>query len=69
VQVKAREGDGRLNLEIHDDGVGFFEGEVRQSEGLKNMRRRAAHIGGTLAILSGAGKGTTITLSVPLVEN
>lgn len=69
VQVRAREGDGRLNLEIHDDGVGFFEGEVRQSEGLKNMRRRAAHIGGTLAIMSGAGKGTTITLSVPLVEN
>src|SRR2546427_9574256 len=41
-----------------DDGIGFQEGTVRGGNGLKNLRRRAADLGGTLEITSETGRGT-----------
>ena len=60
------EAGGELAITIKDDGVGFDSDEVRPfSNGLYNMRKRMADIGGTLSIFSGSS-GTTIRLSVPL---
>jgi len=58
--------------EIRDDGEGFdVEGvtsayESRGSLGMVNMRERAELINGVLALDSKPGRGTTITLAVPL---
>lgn len=54
---------GCASLDIHDDGVGI---DARQGagRGLANMRARAEAIRGTLNI--SGGKGTHISLSVPL---
>jgi nitrate/nitrite-specific signal transduction histidine kinase len=65
------EGD-RLLVRITDDGRGFDVAAVQEAAGarfgLETMRERAEGIGGTLDIASAPGRGTTITLAVPLAE-
>jgi signal transduction histidine kinase len=59
-----------IQVSIRDDGRGFTphesRGDSRQPLGLVGMRERAALIGGTVTIASGIGKGTTITVDLPL---
>jgi signal transduction histidine kinase len=60
--------DERLILQVSDDGCGFDpEGpEVRgQRLGLTSMDERATELGGTLAVSSTLGEGTTIRLEIP----
>jgi signal transduction histidine kinase len=61
--------DSRVSLRVEDDGQGFDPEEaVTRSRrlGLTSMRERAEALGGTLAIDSGAGRGTTIEAEVRL---
>lgn len=64
-----------LVLEIQDDGVGFNVGAVqanydkRGSLGMVNMRERAELLNGAVKIDSAEGRGTRITILVPLTEN
>jgi len=67
VGVKARRADGRLRLEIRDDGVGGA-GETSSGHGLRNLRERARLLGGELRLSSPAGKGTTVRLDIPWDE-
>jgi signal transduction histidine kinase len=66
-----RRGD-KFQVVVKDDGEGFDLAEVERAYdkrgqlGLLNMRERAEMIGGRLSIESALGKGTTITLNVPL---
>ncbi len=66
-----RRGD-EFEVVVKDDGEGFDLTEVERSYdrqgklGLLNMRERAEMIGGRLSIESAPGKGTTVTLNVPL---
>ncbi len=59
-------------LEVQDDGVGFNIGAVdadyaqRGSLGIVNMRERAELVNGVLDIRSEDGKGTCVSLVVPL---
>ncbi len=61
-------------VQIRDDGVGFDASEVlsnyesRGSLGMVNMRERAELINGSLDVKSSPGKGTIITVVVPLIE-
>jgi ligand-binding sensor domain-containing protein/signal transduction histidine kinase len=66
-------GEHRLLAEIRDDGRGFVMPSStepvklsRQGHGLKNMQTRAAELSGQCRIESGPGRGTRISLSVPL---
>lgn len=66
VELRLRSENGRLVLEVTDDGVGFdpearFPGHL----GLKSMRERAAAVGGTLEISSRPGTGTQVRATVP----
>lgn len=55
-----------LEIRIADNGRGFdVAGERREGNGLSNLRKRLAEIGGQVAISSQPGQGTTILLSVP----
>jgi PAS domain S-box-containing protein len=60
----------RLTLEVSDDGRGISEETVAagKSLGLLGMRERARRLGGQFAISGAPGRGTTVTLSVPLPE-
>jgi len=72
IYVSAIRSGEQLLITISDDGIGFdFEHvyenkEVGKKSGLKNMKMRADFIGGKLDIRSGAGKGTSIELFIPL---
>lgn len=58
-----------VQLRIEDDGVGFDAARATAPRapgfGLIGMRERTAAIGGTLAIASQPGAGTTITVDLP----
>lgn len=50
-------------LKISDNGVGFNPTLPHRGNGLKNLRRRAAAMGGTLEIESVEGKGTQLSFT------
>jgi signal transduction histidine kinase len=65
VAVRLGDGDGRLVLEVADDGAGFEPAnpELRARRlGLTSMEERAARLGGRLEIRSAPGAGTTVRL-------
>lgn len=70
--------DDRLVIDFEDNGKGFEQSEklgenghtdwrkFRGGNGLLNMRKRAAELGGAYEVRSEIGKGTTVILSIPL---
>ena len=59
-------GDGIVTLRVADDGKGFDSGGVSPSGmGIRMMRERLEKAGGSLAIQSTPGRGTTITAVLP----
>jgi signal transduction histidine kinase len=66
----ARDGDGVVRLRVADDGEGF-DAERRSARaeeghvGLTLLEDLVAQAGGTLAVASRPGEGTTVTLEVP----
>ncbi len=63
-QVRAAVDDGVLELEVRDDGAGGADPAL--GTGLVGLRDRLAIGGGTLALTSPAGAGTTVTARVPI---
>lgn len=57
-------GEESVRLVVRDDGCGFAPGRSR-GFGLEGMQARAGQVGGTLAVRSVPGTGTTIELEVP----
>lgn len=68
VNASLEENDNVLLLRIHDNGKGFDPGSIESKKtlGLIGMKERAFMLGGELEIISGEGKGTSLTLKVPL---
>jgi len=72
VRVEIRVGAGtntrrEFMLRIGDDGGGFDAAQVsRFSNGIESVRKRIARVGGTTTVNSALGKGTDVTLVVPL---
>lgn len=68
VQLEA----GRLAITIRDDGLGFepervpAAGDPGQRSGLHNMRRRIEELGGDFSLCSSPGRGTAVTIDLPL---
>jgi signal transduction histidine kinase len=58
------EGSG-LQLEIHDDGIGFDATGQHEGFGLMGMSERANRVGGKLTVLSLPGKGAEIRVALP----
>lgn len=58
--------DDRLFLSMKDDGRGFDVEQQSSGHGLLSMEERCRSLGGELKIESEPGKGTTLTLVMPL---
>jgi signal transduction histidine kinase len=69
VVLYLRQSNGNIEMEIVDDGVGFDPEATpdRGGLGLKSIRERAEHIGGSVAIRSQPGEGTSVKVSVPQI--
>ena len=66
VVVTVRESDGKLMLQIRDDGTGFDPGEQHEGRfGLKAMKGRAELAGGNLSIQSRVGGPTVVQCELP----
>ena len=68
VDIKLEKENGELLLTIRDNGRGTIEADksARPSLGLLGMRERASLIGARVDISSSEGKGTVVTVRVPL---
>ena len=77
VRVELKLSAEKLELVAADDGRGFEAGGVKENlpatpdriargNGLPNMKRRLAEIGGACELHSEPGRGTTVKFSVPL---
>jgi len=67
VEVRLSGGDGRLVVEVSDDGVGFDPDapDVRSRHlGLTSMEERARELHGRLRIHSAPGQGTTVRVEL-----
>jgi two-component system sensor histidine kinase UhpB len=56
--------DGRVELEVADDGSGFAFDKSQRGLGIDGMRERALLIGAALNVESRPGQGTTVRLKV-----
>ncbi|WP_177230271.1 sensor histidine kinase [Chitinophaga sp. CF118] len=72
VEVSLTQNINVIVLEINDNGVGFdpealfAEQENHKGLGLRNIRKRAALIGGTFQIHSVRNSGTAIRITIPI---
>ncbi len=68
VNVRLDEESGHLVMIVSDNGRGISEEEMAstRSLGLVGMRERAMLVGGEVTLHGAPGKGTTVTLRVPL---
>jgi ligand-binding sensor domain-containing protein/signal transduction histidine kinase len=60
--------DGVLRLRVKDDGKGFDEPAIVPGNGLRNLRRRADEMNGTVRIESAPGKGTSVEFAAPFPQ-
>lgn len=67
VRVRVAVADGCLRVEIEDNGRGFDPASARAGgNGLRNMRRRFAALGGAFDLDSRPGQGTRTAMVLPL---
>jgi signal transduction histidine kinase len=69
VRVQICENGNAVKIMIDDNGRGFSQngnGSGRKGHGMENMRRRTENFGGEISIASTPGRGTHLTISVPL---
>ncbi len=75
VLVQAGYEDGKIRIEVEDDGRGFDPGEFMDPSeqgrglGILGMRERIEIFGGTVTVDSAPGRGTHVTLSVPVAAS
>ncbi len=69
VHVAMVQEEENILLVVEDDGIGFSESDLSNtlgSLGLLGMKERAQFCGGNVHISSAPGKGTTVTVRVPI---
>lgn len=69
IEVTLREQEGRLELRVRDDGVGFDAAQLSEQDtglGLFVMDERVSLVAGDFSIDSAPNQGTTILASIPL---
>lgn len=67
--LEGRRENGRLEIRIEDEGVGFDVEEVKdraETVGLSGIRERAGLLGGTFTVESTPGEGTRLTVVIPI---
>lgn len=71
VEVSLQSGPSQLVLKVRDNGRGITAAELndRKAIGLLGMRERAQIVGGDFKIMGRAGVGTTVLVTIPLLQS
>jgi signal transduction histidine kinase len=69
IELLLQKDDGSIVMNIKDDGAGFETSAKKKGIGLQNMESRVKECNGILDVKSKKGKGTAITVTVPIQEN
>ena len=64
VAVSGQSSDGNLHLSINDDGIGGAD--FGKGSGLLGLRDRVQALGGRMRVVSPAGSGTALDVTIPL---
>jgi two-component system, NarL family, sensor histidine kinase UhpB len=64
--IELNQDDISMHLSVQDDGTGFNTAEIKNGNGLRNMRERAASMGAKINIDTALGKGTGIIVDAPI---
>lgn len=68
VQITVQREGEQFQFSVSDNGVGFDPAHKSSGNGLRNFRKRAAEIGGSVAVQTGPGRGATIIFTAPLTQ-
>jgi len=68
VDIRLAREDGRLSLEVHDNGIGISEEQLSASGtlGILGMRERALLLGGEFLMTGAPNMGTRVVVRIPL---
>jgi signal transduction histidine kinase len=66
IRITVSAGDGQLRVLVTDDGVGLDPARRRNGLGLRGIDERVKELQGHVAITQQPGKGTTLTVQLPL---
>lgn len=66
VKVALYRNAGSLLMTVRDDGIGLPPGQFRRGCGLKSIEERINAVGGRFLIDSQPGRGTALSLAIPL---
>lgn len=66
ITIQVTRSTAMLNVIVEDNGKGFDTTHVNEGMGLGNLRQRAAEVGGAVQFDSAPGRGTIVTIDVPL---
>ena len=69
VRVALGAAEGKIVVEVSDDGAGFDPRETPEGVGMRAMRERTALLNGRLEVRSGPAGGTTVRVRVPVPPN
>ncbi len=64
--IQVIQDQGRLNLIVEDNGVGFDQAEVDKGFGLQNLQFRVQALQGYISVTSAKGKGTSVYIEFDL---
>ena len=64
--ILLEEDHGALHMQIKDDGSGFDINKSYSGSGIQNMHSRAGRINAEMQIRSAAGRGTSVSITLPL---
>ena len=67
VRVEARQEDGQIHVSVQDDGAGF-DPSLEKGMGILGMEERVHQLGGVFRIDSHKGRGTVVSLQLPLPQ-
>ncbi len=66
VSLVLADGGDVLHIEVADNGHGFDTGTASEGIGIIGMRERVDALGGSIAVHSQPGEGTTVVIALPL---
>lgn len=66
--LKLRVEEQALRITVRDNGQGFALDQARKGMGLNNLGERTRELHGSVEINSQPGQGTTVEISIPLLE-